>query len=337
LKTQSSQLAFENEVYSRYIARRFPKDMSDGEEEGEEEGRGGRRGKKGKKRSEKNMPTTLTIDQKYDIMAQELEDLKDDREKARGEGERLLDNLKSYLEDADVKLAEMKKESYEFKRDVLSGTESLRTGRTMSEKIQRWFEERTRLKESLGEKLKMKNKSLKTQISQLDGQLQHKEEIGEVLHVIDFDQLKIENQQNLEKIEERNKELLRLKQTTGNTVQKLNDLKKRLSALTSESEWLGKATKEKREAIDKISEEIVKVEKEFRSAEGQNQKLKKKIESTRMPQILDNVAQKAELYELKKKVQNWERKCEIMELEAKQARVNARKMGASATNMTGAF
>ena len=41
----------------------------------------------------------------------------------------------------------------------------------------------------------------------------------QVLHVIDFDQLKIENQQYLEKIEERNNELLRLKLTTGNTVQ----------------------------------------------------------------------------------------------------------------------
>lgn len=40
-----------------------------------------------------------------------------------------------------------------------------------------------------------------------------------MLHVIDFDQLKIENQQYLEKIEERNNELLRLKLTTGNTVQ----------------------------------------------------------------------------------------------------------------------
>jgi hypothetical protein len=41
----------------------------------------------------------------------------------------------------------------------------------------------------------------------------------QVLHVIDFDQLKIENQQYLEKIEERNNELLRLKLTTGKTFQ----------------------------------------------------------------------------------------------------------------------
>ena len=46
-----------------------------------------------------------------------------------------------------------------------------------------------------------------------------KEDMGEVLHVVDFDQLKIENQQYLERIEERNNELLRLKTMTGKAVQ----------------------------------------------------------------------------------------------------------------------
>eukprot|EP00967_Tisochrysis_lutea_P083797 scaffold116721_cov19-Tisochrysis_lutea.AAC.1 len=36
---------------------------------------------------------------------------------------------------------------------------------------------------------------------------------------VDFDQLKIENQQYMEKIEERNNELLRLKLSTSRTVQ----------------------------------------------------------------------------------------------------------------------
>ena len=41
----------------------------------------------------------------------------------------------------------------------------------------------------------------------------------QVLHLVDFDQLKIENQQYLEKIEERNQDLLRLKLSTSRTVQ----------------------------------------------------------------------------------------------------------------------
>lgn len=52
-----------------------------------------------------------------------------------------------------------------------------------------------------------------------------KEEMGEVLHEVDFNQLKIENSQYLEKIDERNQDLLRLKLMTGNVLQVLNTYK----------------------------------------------------------------------------------------------------------------
>merc|ERR1712100_191470 len=112
----------------------------------------------------------------------------------------------------------------------------------------------------------LKNTALKIQIQKLDKQLGEKEEMGEVLHVIDFDQLKIENQQYLEKIEDRNNELLWLKLTTGNTVQVLNTLKHRLNNLTSESEWLKQETHQRKEALVKISEEISRVEQEKEQA-----------------------------------------------------------------------
>ncbi len=59
----------------------------------------------------------------------------------------------------------------------------------------------------------------------MESQLQHKEEMGEVFLPIDFDQLKIENQQYQEKIEERNNELLKLKVTAGNTLRILSNHK----------------------------------------------------------------------------------------------------------------
>lgn len=49
--------------------------------------------------------------------------------------------------------------------------------------------------------------------------------MGEVLHEVDFQQLKIENSQYLEKIDERNQDLLRLKLMAGNTLQVLNSYK----------------------------------------------------------------------------------------------------------------
>lgn len=58
-----------------------------------------------------------------------------------------------------------------------------------------------------------------------------KEEMGEVLHEVDFNQLKIENQQYLEKIDEKNQDLLRLKLMSTNVQQILNTYKVRKSSL----------------------------------------------------------------------------------------------------------
>merc|ERR1712100_489730 len=172
----------------------------------------------------------------------------------------------------------------------------------------------------------LKNTALKIQIQKLDKQLGEKEEMGEVLHVIDFDQLKIENQQYLEKIEERNNELLRLKLTTGNTVQVLNTLKHKLNNLTAESEWLKRETSQRKEALSKITEEITKVEQEKEQAARMDRKLKRELEGeSNMPQVLDYVGQKAQMYELERNLQNWERKVEIAEMEARRHKWLAKK------------
>lgn len=51
--------------------------------------------------------------------------------------------------------------------------------------------------------------------------------MGEALHDVDFQQLKIENAQFLETIEARNQELIQLKLASGNTLQVLNIYKVR--------------------------------------------------------------------------------------------------------------
>ena len=53
--------------------------------------------------------------------------------------------------------------------------------------------------------------------------------MGEALHDVDFQQLKIENAQFLETIETRNQELIRLKLSSGSTQQVLNSYRVRPS------------------------------------------------------------------------------------------------------------
>lgn len=63
-----------------------------------------------------------------------------------------------------------------------------------------------------------------------------KEEFVEDLHLIDFEQMKIENQSyNNEKIEERNKEFLKLCKKITSTVQVLAHLKEKLQFVQMEN------------------------------------------------------------------------------------------------------
>ena len=71
--------------------------------------------------------------------------------------------------------------------------------------------------------MRLKNIHLNNQMKRLEQTLKQKEELAEGLHLIDFEQLKIENQSLNEKIEERNEELLKLRKKTTTTVQVGNE------------------------------------------------------------------------------------------------------------------
>lgn len=69
------------------------------------------------------------------------------------------------------------------------------------------------------QRVRLKNIHLTNQLKRIEATLRAKEELAEGLHLIDFEQLKIENQSLNEKIEERNEELLKLRKKTTTTVQ----------------------------------------------------------------------------------------------------------------------
>ena len=48
------------------------------------------------------------------------------------------------MEEADLRLAETKKASYEFERDIVKGSVNARTGRVIAEKVQRYLDDKLR-------------------------------------------------------------------------------------------------------------------------------------------------------------------------------------------------
>merc|ERR1711959_663736 len=178
--------------------------------------------------------------------------LNKDIEQTKRTSEQNLDILKALMEETDIRTAEVKRDAYEFRRDIVVGAENPRTGRTMAERVLKYLEDKLTQKEML-----MKNQAYKIAIRKAEKQLKSKQETGDDLQYIDFHQLQIENQQFVLKIEDANAELLSLKRTSGRTVKMLNNMKRKLSNLTQEARFLEDEIKERKAALKKTDSDIV--------------------------------------------------------------------------------
>jgi chromosome segregation ATPase len=113
-------------------------------------------------------------------------------------------------------------------REILSKAENSRTGHTLTKpQIQQIEQSETKHEEEL-EKVRLRHISLKTLQKKLERTLRAREQLAEGLHMIDFEQLKIENQTLNEKIEERNEELAKLKRKKTTTIQVLTHIREKL-------------------------------------------------------------------------------------------------------------
>eukprot|EP00932_Pfiesteria_piscicida_P020768 SRR837773.7575.p1 GENE.SRR837773.7575~~SRR837773.7575.p1 ORF type:complete len:449 (+),score=118.23 SRR837773.7575:203-1348(+) len=141
---------------------------------------------------------------------------------------RMGEELKNQLETKRQKALECRDSFQEFKRQVAMHAEYARTGEKISKRIIQEVEEFELDKDSEVEEVRGSNISLKNKLAKLEQQLRKKDELADNLHVIDFEQLKIENQTLNEKIEERNEELHKLRKKTVTTVQIITHMREKV-------------------------------------------------------------------------------------------------------------
>lgn len=213
----------------------------------------------------------LTAEHKYEIANRELETLKMNIEEGREKSETLLERLKAILEGTDLSIAEIRKEAFDFGR-FLSAAENGRTGKYDAEKLMKYMDDKFKAKEALIDKLQLKNVSLKTQILKADTQIRHKAEMGDDLKFIDFHQLQIENKKHVKDIDDRNNKLLTLKINSGNTVQTLNSLKKKLTDAIREQDHIAIEMKIKQQKMEKTKKAIKKTKEDIKEADTNNRR-----------------------------------------------------------------
>eukprot|EP00743_Colponemidia_sp_Colp-15_P001824 GILK01001989.1.p1 GENE.GILK01001989.1~~GILK01001989.1.p1 ORF type:complete len:605 (+),score=181.67 GILK01001989.1:56-1816(+) len=151
---------------------------------------------------------------------------------------RQADDMRDRLADKEAKAGEIRESFREFKSVTAKCAVNSRTGKSIPGRVVSQFEGLEAEKDDEVNKVRLKNIALRNQLLKLEKILRKKDELADGLHLIDFEQLKIENQTLNEKIEERNEELHKLRKKTVTTVQVLTHIKEKLQFVQAENQVL---------------------------------------------------------------------------------------------------
>ncbi|UJR16150.1 hypothetical protein I4U23_003061 [Adineta vaga] len=261
----------------------------------------------------------LSLEQKNEIVLAEYEQMKADRNRQETRNEKTIHQLESDLEWTDVEMSDFYGAIEEFTRTKEQGTDK-RTKKVIGEKIERYFNERIKNRESLTNKLRDRSMGFKRQIVRLDNQLRQKEEMGETLHEVDFNQLQIENKQYLERIDEKNHDLIVLKQQVGKATQSLNRLKDDLHRQNKELAETEQRIQKQINLREHSELDMVSASEEHGRVAKIHGHLAEQTENYRVPEVLDYVKKKALLYNLERDCEVWERKVEIAAMALQQSK-----------------
>jgi len=124
-----------------------------------------------------------------------------------------------------------------------------RSGRPVTSKDVADLEEQERKKDEELERARLDNIKHKAKLEKSELLLEEKEQVIEGLNLIDFEQLKIENQTYHEKIDERNEDLQKLHKKIERTVQILTHMKEKLEFVSIENQA-------KKHQLDKAEAEL---------------------------------------------------------------------------------
>lgn len=218
----------------------------------------------GKKKEVKAVPQSLSLQQKSHVVQQVLEEQKRTLRKQKHDGDSMVFDLNVELDALEEAMSIQNLESIALKQafSQYEQADGTRLGAPANKMIS-YLEEQLRRKDSELDKLLTKQKMLKGQVvkaRQAAAEQKHKEEGGESLKPIDFDQLQIDNNKLLDTIESRNAQVMALKATAGAAQRQLNNIKQDLLDTQQSTAWLVKTKNEKKAQLtNNIAAEAVQV------------------------------------------------------------------------------
>ncbi|CAL8254808.1 unnamed protein product [Lota lota] len=208
----------------------------------------------------------LSLRQKIYIAQREMEETKREIEEAQQPNE----NDKAVIEEAELRLSEIRRQRFEFERDVVKPLEENK-GQMDGEKVLSYIKDGIKKKVNLA-------------------------------------LLKIENSQHKEKTAERKQELLRPKQLAATAQKNLSSYKNKLQNATLESEELSSDITKRQQTLAKIEEETQRVEKECAKEKALCERLRSQLADSSAPDVMEYIQVKDRHKKLQRTFHVWQRK-----------------------------
>ncbi|CAI9716854.1 Hypothetical predicted protein [Octopus vulgaris] len=196
---------------------------------------------KKKKADDTHIEAKSTADQeeRYLKLMAQIEDLQEQEAAEKDRHYQYIEDLKQKCSEKKEKVDSELRKLFDFKKAVAACAINSRTGQQIPKMDVEHYLQAEKKRQTEVSSIRLENIKLKNKLKKKEQQLKSTEELAEGLHLIDFEQLKIENQTYNEKIEERNEELQKLKKKIKSTVEVLTHLKEKLQFMKLENKMLG--------------------------------------------------------------------------------------------------
>ncbi|XP_012251840.1 coiled-coil domain-containing protein 113-like isoform X2 [Athalia rosae] len=262
----------------------------------------------------------ISISHRIEMARNEIEEMRKSLSEVETMGAKTRANLRAQMEEVELRIRETNEAKVELEENVVKNGVDPLTGRIPAEKFVRFMEEWLKAADGIIEKLRLKSASLKSQIGKVKHQLAQKEELGEILHPIDFEQLAIENHKYQQKIEKKNHHLLQMKKITGRCSLKLSNCKQKLAEQVATLKSIEKEIVHKQTQIEKFAAEEQATIIDSEKAAVQLRKITHLMDEYTVPGVIEFVKMQDELAEMQKTYKRLDR-----HLQLRQTAIRAQK------------
>lgn len=235
-----------------------------------------------------------------------LKRLKDERkevENLKKANEESLEEYRAKLQTHVYKANEFESKFKEFKKDKTQKAEFSRTGKSIPpDKIDR-FDQEEAVKDEEVRMVRINYIKQRNRMKKLANLLKEKEKLTDGLHLIDFEQLKIENTTLNEKIEERNEDLLKLRKKATTTIHILTHVKEKLQFIQGENIALKKQLSKTEEELATLRDKLGQMKRERDLLVNDNIAMREKMPMVGADDLLvDYEWRKSEIVRLRSRV-----------------------------------